>query len=194
MNKRQMQKEETKSLIFTNSEKILLEYGLNKTSMTLISNELNLSQGTLFLHFKSKANLFNTILKSNLDKMKSELIACEDTGKTSLVFFNTLIEVIANNEKVLRLIYKDSQLVPGEISQLINEIENKLKNSILNSVREHSKERVHIVNSFIAIDAFLSQVKMYLIESEVSSNQAPYIFQKKQRLEKLYFLLFGNLK
>jgi hypothetical protein len=54
-----------------------------------------------------------------------------------------------------------------------------------------SSSKLNIIDSFISIDAFLSQIKQYLIEKDVVSEFNSVLKQKRGKLIKLYKVLFG---
>jgi AcrR family transcriptional regulator len=193
MNKRNIQKLETRNMILNKSKQLLYKYGLNKISTSIISQDLECSQGTLFLHFGTKQNLINELLISDID------LCIKDISGISFVsnrgsFVYSFIDVLSNYENSLRVVYKDIQVIGEVLTNQLTNLENVLKNKLLEYMRSLSSSRISIVDSFIVIDAFLSQIKIHLQESEYDPQKAPYLQQKKSRLNKLFNILVGDIK
>ena len=49
----------TQRLIIETSEKVFLEYGYNKATITRISQQANVGYGTVYSHFRGKDDLLN---------------------------------------------------------------------------------------------------------------------------------------
>jgi AcrR family transcriptional regulator len=60
---------ESKKRILNAAIKIFCEYGYKGTSMRLIARKANISVGGLYLYFKSKDDLFLTLLKTRMDDL-----------------------------------------------------------------------------------------------------------------------------
>ena len=194
MNKRGIQKLETRNMILKESKELLFKYGLNKISTSIISQELDCSQGTLFLHFGTKQNLINELLVGDIELCRKEINSISLTKNNQSNFVYSFIDVLSNYENTLRVVYKDTQVIGEVLTNQINSFENTLKNKLLECMRSLSSSRISIVDSFIVIDAFLSQIKIHLQESQYDLQKAPYLQQKKSRLHKLFNILIGDMK
>jgi TetR/AcrR family transcriptional regulator len=63
--RKEREKEERRNQILEAGEKIFLEKGLNNTTMDEIASMCELSKGTLYLYYKSKEDLFFTLLSKS---------------------------------------------------------------------------------------------------------------------------------
>lgn len=70
---REREGEESKKRILEVSEKLFLEKGYDDTSISDITKELNMSKGVIYHHFKSKQDIFETILNtySSIDPLEN---------------------------------------------------------------------------------------------------------------------------
>ena len=66
-----------------------------------------------------------------------------------------------------------------------------IKNLIFDNYKKNPKSDLGIVDSFIAIDAFLSQIKDYLMSKETFTTANSVMRQKRGRISKLYKILFS---
>lgn len=190
INLREKSKEKTRALILNNTRELLYEYGLNRLTSKKIAEKCSLSHGTIFLHFARKDLLIDTLLESNIDSLTALLKKDCDTNKKPLVFINKLLSIISLYEDLLSFLYKDEYYLSATIKSALDKYENNLKNLILDNYRIHSKKRVSIIDTFVMIDAFLSQLRFYLVKKEYSVHHVSLVKQRKGRIVKLYNLLF----
>lgn len=64
-----------KADIMNVAEKLFCRFGFNKISMDLIAKESKHAKGSVYYHFSSKINLMNSILESELEKIRTDLLA-----------------------------------------------------------------------------------------------------------------------
>lgn len=64
-----------KSDIMNVAEKLFCRFGFNKISMDRIAKESKHAKGSVYYHFSSKINLMNSILESELEKIRTDLLA-----------------------------------------------------------------------------------------------------------------------
>jgi len=57
------------------AEKLFCRFGFNKISMDRIAKESKHAKGSVYYHFSSKINLMNSILESELEKIRTDLLA-----------------------------------------------------------------------------------------------------------------------
>ena len=85
---------------------------------------------------------------------------------------------------------KGTPLYKQSIKKKINNLDSTTKNLFFDNVRGNAEKKISIVDSFVSIDAFYSQVIKYLVEKEVYTSTNSVIKQKRGRLLKLYRMLF----
>lgn len=80
------------------------KHGFHNTSMSKIAQEMNIAKGTLYLYFKSKEQLIDSITDQYFQKLKENLIPQD--------YFKTLNEFLQHIEKSLLISDEDSKFVP----------------------------------------------------------------------------------
>ncbi len=190
INKRELSKIKTRKNILGKTESILLVNGLLKTSSKMIANECEVSQGTIFLHFGTKEQLFYELLNSNIVELENALISKCDPLENPIEFVKGLLVVLSKYEDFLSRLYKDENYLSEDMRKLIDGVENIVKNLLLENYRNNSKKRLSIVDSFVIIDAFLSQIRNYLFHKDLNLRSVSVIKQRRGRILKLYGLLF----
>ena len=64
-----------KADIMNVAEKLFCRFGFNKIWMDRIAKESKHAKGSVYYHFSSKINLMNSILESELEKIRTDLLA-----------------------------------------------------------------------------------------------------------------------
>ncbi len=187
---RAVEKEKTRNKIIDATEYLIRRRGFVKISSKEISRECGVSQGSIFLHFKTKDGLLTTILNSNIDFLEKTINENCNTDDNQDIFIKSLLDSISLSEDILSRIYRDYSYVDHELQKRIDNLEMKMKNLIYDNYKKNSKKSLSIVDSFIAIDAFLSQIKDYLNSKDTFTTSNSVLRQKRGRVTKLYKMLF----
>lgn len=122
----------TKKAIFDSAIKIFSANGYDGATMDDISQNAGVAKGTLYYHFKSKAEIFNFIIKEGLNNIKErtdELIDLQENDINKLLKFCKIQLNIVNE-------YKDFLKVV--MSQLWGETSRHIE--MRNAIFEYSKD------------------------------------------------------
>jgi AcrR family transcriptional regulator len=65
---------DVKQLIIDTATTFFSKYGFHKTTMDEIARHIHKAKGVLYYYFKSKEELFNEVVKQELDRVKNELV------------------------------------------------------------------------------------------------------------------------
>lgn len=186
-----MEKARTREKIILATEYLISQKGFVKISSKEIAAECGVSQGSIFLHFKTKDGLLMTILESNIDMLELDLKESCNSNLNTDSFLRNYTEVFSKHENMLARIYRDYSYLNQELQRKIDNLEVFVKNMIFDNYKKNSNKKLSIVDSFIAIDAFLSQTKDYLMTKETFTSSNSVMRQKRGRITKLYKLLFS---
>jgi len=82
--------------IYEAALKVFSEYGYYKADMDLVAKEANIGKGTVYRYFKSKKDLFVSLVKWGLDQLRDEVLSAiqdiddevEKIGTALTVYFN----------------------------------------------------------------------------------------------------------
>jgi len=185
-------KQKTRELLLDKTALLLDKKGYLFVSTKDISKECDLSQGTLFLHFKTKENILSTIFIGNIDALEKELVSKCNIKDSRETFLRSYIDVIIKYETFLSRAYKDLPYLSENLHKKIVNLETMTKNLFFDNLRKNPGRKLSIVDSFISIDAFIAQVQKNLLEKEVFTEFNSIIRQKRGKIVKLYRTLFEN--
>jgi AcrR family transcriptional regulator len=76
---------EVKSLIVESATRFFSKFGFYKTTMDEIAKHIHKAKGVLYYYYKSKEELFNEVLKQELNSVKSELSKIVNSDTDSLI-------------------------------------------------------------------------------------------------------------
>lgn len=80
-----MSKYDVKVLIINSATKYFSKFGFHKTTMDEIAKHIHKAKGVLYYYFKGKEELFNEVLKQELNAVKIELKKIVDADNDSLI-------------------------------------------------------------------------------------------------------------
>lgn len=187
---REERKRETRHNILNTTRELLFKNGFVKVSTKEISTTAGVAQGSIFLHFGNKDNLLHEIITQDIIKLNESIKNDVDVKTDRETFLKQFLDCLASNENMLSRIYKDYYYLNDSIKKSIDNVETTLKNMIFDNVRNTPGKLLSIVDSFIAIDAFYSQIVSNLSSKEVYNDLNSVIRQTRGKLTKLYRSLF----
>jgi AcrR family transcriptional regulator len=95
-----MPKKDVKRQIIESATNYFSKYGFHKTTMDEIAKNIHKAKGVLYYYFKSKEELFNEVLKQELDKLKAALLTIVQSNNNSLTI---LTDYILTRYKLLNM-------------------------------------------------------------------------------------------
>jgi len=190
LNAREESKLKTRKLILEKTALLLEEKGFYKISTKEIADSCKLSQGSLFLHFQTKENLLNTIFNQDFSFFENKLSHNCKTNISQELFLKYFLDAIIESENFLSRVYKDLPYLNDLMKKDINGLETTIKNLFFDNIRHNSKQKPSIIDTFISIDAFYSQIHRNFIEKDTTNLSNSIIKQKRGKLVKLYRTLF----
>jgi AcrR family transcriptional regulator len=102
---------------------LIAHYGYDKTTVEDIAREAGVSKGAIYLHFRSKEDLFEALLLHEAERMIDRLVAWIDTDKESLTIFSlytTALGMVADRP-LLKALYTHDRRVMGDYLRRIRQ-------------------------------------------------------------------------
>ena len=98
-----MKDESTRALIVKAADKLFYEHGFSHTSFSDIADDVKISRGNFYYHFKTKDDILDAVIQVRLSNLRAVLASWEAEGKTPserLCSFARLL--IVNQERLVR--------------------------------------------------------------------------------------------
>ena len=185
-------KQKTHNLILEKTALLLDKKGFLNVSSKEIAKECNVSQGSIFLHFKTKENLLNMILSNNITHFENSLKNSLLPELKSDIFLKKYLDLLILNEAFLSRAYMDLPYLQETLSKNLNNLETTTKNLFFENIRKNNIKNIkfNIVDTFISIDAFFSQIQKNFLEKDIYVQSNSIIRQRRGKIIKLYRILF----
>lgn len=190
MSKRDISKIKTRENILKKTALLFKKVGFLNVSTKTISQRAKVSQGTVFLHFKTKEKLLVTIIENELEIIEKRFEDKCIIETTQLSFVKSILDLFIDNEIVLSRLFIDYRHLPIKIKNRLNEFENSIRNNFYENIRYSSSSKINIMDTFISIESFMAQIFRYLNDKDFK-NKSSIIKEKRGRLLKLNKILFG---
>ena len=177
--------EKTYQLILEVSEKLFREQGYEKTSIQDILNELKMSKGAVYHHFKSKKEILDAIEiqahKANmrhLKKLVKEATGVNGKEKLSQVFFKQILsqEFDASDVELMKahldphIILSDMKEVPGAAEFLLELVEEGMADGSITT--EHPNEVLEVF--FVLLSIWINPI-IYPRSREEAKKRVSYL-------------------
>lgn len=162
-----MQNSDTKTKIITTAIEMFSSKGFDKTTATLIANQCDISQASVFYHFKNKMNLFEAsleyIIKNNKDVFEhSEHSVNEEPIETLIRLLESNIKwayKFPEQAKIILMLFNFSTWDDNFLSLSTRTIENG-KNKVLSLLEEINQKQP--INSEMDLEKLSQIIQQYI--------------------------------
>lgn len=100
-------------------------YGISKTTMVEIANDLNLSKALLYYYFPDKQSLFAAclrfVIQQSFDGIEPEIRTFEDCHEAMVYLLQKRIEFVSRHYNLLEYSFGAARQMPPEIAPLFDE-------------------------------------------------------------------------
>ena len=175
MNKRQIQKQETKAKILTAAKQIFMKRGMLNTATSQIAEAAGIAHGTLFLHFPTKDSLIIQLLDIEMvkfsDNIKKLLV---DSSKVEILLIQYL-HLIESEELFFSTLARELPFYQSELRRKIifreSIIREQFYNAIQDGIAEGAFSEIEIPSTltflFGTINYYLSLRNMFVKDESV---------------------------
>jgi AcrR family transcriptional regulator len=119
-----------RNLIINSASKYFSKFGFHKTTMDEIARHIHKAKGVLYYYFKGKEELFNEVLKQELNVVKIELKKIVDAENDSLITLKEytltrlkLLHKAVNYHETLKADFFDKYLFVKDVREDFTEFE-----------------------------------------------------------------------
>ena len=133
-----------------------------------------ISQGTVFLHFKTKEKLLKKIIVEELLTLKEQLEFTE-------LNLSSLFRLVEDHEEILSRVIKDYPYLPSSFQEVFDQLKSSLKDHLFDILKETSNQSILDLFAFIdLLLALLFEDLFYSREKILSTRKKKY----KQMIQK----------
>ncbi len=149
---------EVKSLIVESATKYFSKFGFYKTTMDEIAKHIHKAKGVLYYYFKSKEELFNEVLKQELNIVKTELNKIVNNDNDSLIILKEymltrlkLLNKAVNYHETLKADFFEKYHFVKDVREDFAEFERDQLTNILMKGKKEGYLNVKNINSTVNI-------------------------------------------
>ena len=108
------------------------------------------------------------------------------------IFLKKYLDLLILNEAFLSRAYMDLPYLQETLSKNLNNLQTTTKNLFFENIRKNNIKNIkfNIVDTFISIDAFFSQIQKNFLEKDIYAQSNSIIRQRRGKIIKLYRILF----
>jgi AcrR family transcriptional regulator len=147
-----------RNLIVNSASKYFSKFGFHKTTMDEIAKHIHKAKGVLYYYFKGKEELFNEVLKQELNAVKIELKKIVDTENDSLITLKEytltrlrLLHKAVNYHETLKADFFEKYLFVKDVREDFTEFEREQLTIILERGKTEGYLDFKNINSTINI-------------------------------------------
>ncbi len=147
-----------RNLIVNSASKYFSKFGFHKTTMDEIAKHIHKAKGVLYYYFKGKEELFNEVLKQELNAVKIELKRIVDSENDSLITLKEytltrlrLLHKAVNYHETLKADFFEKYLFVKDVREDFTEFEREQLTIILERGKTEGFLDFRNINSTISI-------------------------------------------
>ncbi|HPI69572.1 MAG TPA: helix-turn-helix domain-containing protein [Bacteroidales bacterium] len=147
-----------RNLIIKSATKYFSKFGFHKTTMDEIAKHIHKAKGVLYYYFKGKEELFNEVLKQELNAVKIELKKIVDAENDSLITLKEytltrlrLLHKAVNYHETLKADFFEKYLFVKDVREDFTEFEREQLTIILERGKTEGYLDFRNINSTISI-------------------------------------------
>jgi AcrR family transcriptional regulator len=187
MNKRKLQKEQTRSKILEIAKDIFIKNGFLNTATEDISKKAELAHGTIFLHFNNKATLILEIIDNEMKLINDKLHELFQNVANLDEILKKYLDFIESEEDFFHIIAKEFPFYPEKLQHQIIFRESIIRNYFFDSMENGIKKGVFKkVDSTHALNFLFGTINYYLVNRSIFTESKSIMSEKKNHISKIF--------
>lgn len=138
-----MSQKDRRNSILDAAQKRFSHFGVDKTTMNEIADDLGISKASLYYYFKDKLSLYVAVLDRIIDeeiKTTAEFLRNEDVKKGLYLYLEKRMEFSKKYYRIVEYIHTIAQTVPKEFKTIFNRAKN-FEAKIISDFLEKGKDQ-----------------------------------------------------
>lgn len=192
MNQKTIKTEETKKRILSVSKILFKEYGYDATTTRMISTELGMSTGSLFVHYSSKRDILVSILYQGIENAvakgfeNSEFEQDIDSKVVRIfepVYKFYFKEVEFSRELLKGVLFERHEILMTQVQSFNQRLERLIKNAVMSGEIQNKND--HFIISKMIFSFYFT-----ILLKEVCYEEKPSVKRAISELEKMFDVIF----
>jgi AcrR family transcriptional regulator len=141
--RRKREKDIKRNNILKAARKLFFEKGFKSVTVESIAKKAEVSKGSLYLHFKSKDEIYSQILLSDIDKFHGQVSGLFGNGSTASAILLRLSDIYVD------FFFKDRELFRILMTFMLDANHRKLPDDIQNHIIKTTNKTIDIIESIL---------------------------------------------
>lgn len=185
---RQQQKENTRRGLIRAATNLFSKHGISNTATADIANTLQVSHGTVFLHFPSREDLivavieeFGTKLSDAFNKSILEELTLKEVLKAHL-------DVLCEFEDFYFRLITEMHALPSQVRSLVFMLNSAISCKMYEAAKPLVKTgKIQKIEQHLLFNTWIGLINHYVINRDILSNSKPILAEKNNELIKHYY-------
>ncbi|MET1250261.1 TetR/AcrR family transcriptional regulator [Sporolactobacillus sp. STCC-11] len=194
MNKREHQRQQTRTAILTAAEQVYAIHGFIRPSTQMIAKEAGVAHGTVFLHFQSQEKLILAVIENLGRSLTSQIHKSSEPGHSLNEVLQTHLDAIEASEPLYTHLIMDLSQLPEEAQQTVIGIQSVIAHhldQVMNQLKKEKKIK-NLSFSFL-FNTWIGLVHYYLMNRRLFAPQGSVLaVYKNQLISNFLTLLEAN--
>ena len=190
---RQEQKDRTRSGLVTEAELLFARQGISHTSTAEIAKALQVSHGTLFVHFPTREDLILAVVNEFGERLSSALGARCATDLDLHALLEGQLSVLAEFEDFYLRLISESQSLPAHIRSMVYAMNASLSYRFYRAAKgEMDRDQLKKMSQTQFFNTWMAMVHYTILNRDLFSEKTPILNEKGDELIRQFFLLIRN--
>ena len=190
-NKRQLQKEATRNLIFRTAYQVYSDFGFAATT-NMIAKEAKISHGSIFLHFPTVEDLQVCLLEQFCHEISQQLHELAEKNNSLEQILSAHIDILIQHETVYGRLLTDGSRLPEQSQYVYIAIQSSVSIHLNQVIEKYQKDGVvKTLPMHFIFNSWLGIVHYYLMNQQLFAPDGKVLNKYKEELVKNFIKLLS---
>jgi AcrR family transcriptional regulator len=180
---RKQQKEKTRSSLIQVATDLFAENGIATTSTAAIAKALNVSHGTVFIHFPTREDLVLAVLDAFGTRLGEELKNAVSNASDLRAILTAHLAVLAEFEDFYFRLITEINALPSNVKGLLIAMNSAVSYYLFNAAKVGMRDgKVRNFEQHMLFNTWLALVNYYVSNRDLLSEKKPILREKEAEL------------
>lgn len=187
---RKEQKERTRERLVNQAEILFSQNGIAITTTADVAKAIDVSHGTVFVHFKTREELILSVVERFADRLAADMGKrfVEDMNLRDLL--KAHVSVLSDFEDFYMRLISESQTLPAQVRSIVYSINASLSYRFFRAAQVLMKEgKVKKIEQAYFFNTWMALVNYYILNRDLFSDKTPILKEHGELIIRHFFNL-----
>jgi AcrR family transcriptional regulator len=192
---RKEQKERTRQGLIEGATALFSKKGISNTTTADIAKYLDVSHGTVFVHFETREDLILAVVDQFGERLSKELGSRLESDLSLKEMLKVHVSVLADFEDFYMRLISESQALPAEVRSIVFAMNASLSYRFYRAAQALMKEgSVKKMDQVSFFSTWMSLLQYQILNRDLFSEKTPILKHKGDEIIRHFFLLMRENK